>query len=258
MFNSLATRVDHARIRCCSDDRRRTAATLLIVITADRGLCGSFNTNVIKAAAQFIAEQPRRRAATWRLALVGRKGRDFFMRRGFDVRYEEVGIFQNVKCVARAGDRADRRSRSSLGPRRRARLPRLQRVQVGRCRSGSSIERLLPIRAELEARGRGGGRRRRPIDYLFEPDAGADPRRRCCRGTSQVQVYRALLESTAAEHAAQMTAMDARDAQRDGHDRPPHALHEQGAAGGDHARDHRGRVGSAGACRRIQVRASGR
>ena len=70
----------------------------LIVITADRGLCGSFNTNVIKAAVQFTLEQPKdARAANVALALVGRKGRDFFMRRGFDVRYEEVGLFQNVK-----------------------------------------------------------------------------------------------------------------------------------------------------------------
>ena len=77
---------------------RGRARTLLIVITADRGLAGSFNTNVVKAALQFTLEQPK--APDGRdvaLALVGRKGRDFFMRRGFDVLYEEVGLFQNVK-----------------------------------------------------------------------------------------------------------------------------------------------------------------
>ena len=65
VFNSLATRTDSTRHRCC----RRSAAgrTLLIVITADRGLAGSFNANVIKGAAEFITTQPQAiPAARWR------------------------------------------------------------------------------------------------------------------------------------------------------------------------------------------------
>ncbi|MFN2624334.1 MAG: F0F1 ATP synthase subunit gamma, partial [Chthoniobacterales bacterium] len=77
---------------------------LLIVITADRGLCGSFNSNVIKAAGQFILKgAPGRDIA---LGLIGRKGRDFFRRRGFDVRYEAVGIFQKM-TFGDASDIAD-------------------------------------------------------------------------------------------------------------------------------------------------------
>ena len=97
VFNNLATRTENATHPLLNDDPL-AARTLLIVITADRGLCGSFNTNVVKSALQFSIEQPKspdgRDVA---MALVGRKGRDFFMRRGFDVLYEEVGLFQNVK-----------------------------------------------------------------------------------------------------------------------------------------------------------------
>ena len=66
---------------------------LLIVVTADKGLCGGFNTNIIKAASGFI----NKAGSPVALGLVGRKGRDFFKRRGFEVRIEEIGIFQRVK-----------------------------------------------------------------------------------------------------------------------------------------------------------------
>mgnify|MGYP003377336094 CR=1 FL=1 len=57
VFNSLATRVDPAAHPLLQDDPQ-AARTLLVVISADRGLCGSFNTNVIKATAQHIADHP--------------------------------------------------------------------------------------------------------------------------------------------------------------------------------------------------------
>src|SRR5688572_19647630 len=97
VFNNLATRVDASKHPLLNDDPE-SGRTLLIVITADRGLCGSFNTNIVKSALQFTLEHPKHEeGAAVALALVGRKGRDFFMRRGFDVKYEEVGLFQNPK-----------------------------------------------------------------------------------------------------------------------------------------------------------------
>src|SRR5690348_10421267 len=95
VFNNLATRVDSSKHPLLNDDPQ-SGRTLLIVISADRGLCGSFNTNIVKAALQFTIDDPKTHGDV-ALALVGRKGRDFFMRRGFDVKYEEVGLFQNVK-----------------------------------------------------------------------------------------------------------------------------------------------------------------
>ena len=88
------------------------------MITADRGLCGSFNSNVIKAAGQFIVNEGRGREIA--LGLIGRKGRDFFRRRGFDVRYEATGIFQRLS-FAHAAEIADTRDRGvHVGRGRRA------------------------------------------------------------------------------------------------------------------------------------------
>ena len=94
VLNGLVSRVDQDAHPLLRIPPQGSGRPLLIVITADRGLCGSFNSNVIKAAGQFILnEAPGRDIA---LGLVGRKGRDFFRRRGFDVRYETVGIFQKM------------------------------------------------------------------------------------------------------------------------------------------------------------------
>src|SRR5213079_1102552 len=74
------------------DERKTPRAggrALLIVVTADRGLCGSFNTNVIKAGSTFVVETPSREVA---LALVGRRGRDYFARRGFEVVHEQINF----------------------------------------------------------------------------------------------------------------------------------------------------------------------
>src|SRR6187402_2864240 len=66
-----------------------TGATLLIVVSGDRGLCGSFNTNIIKAAGTFLRDNPGRPIS---LGLVGRKGRDILGRRGIPVRFERVNL----------------------------------------------------------------------------------------------------------------------------------------------------------------------
>ena len=94
VLNSIVARVDpdsHPLLRMPDTASGRT---LLIVVTADRGLCGRFNSNVIKAAGQFIVTESRGHEIA--LGLIGRKGREFFKRRGFDVRYEQVGIFQRL------------------------------------------------------------------------------------------------------------------------------------------------------------------
>src|SRR5688500_10455885 len=94
VLNSLASRVDPASHPLLAErEELPDAKVLLIVVTADKGLAGGFNTNIIKAASVFIAKA----GGPVALGLVGRKGRDFFKRRGFEVRLEEIGIFQRVK-----------------------------------------------------------------------------------------------------------------------------------------------------------------
>src|ERR671936_659885 len=94
VLSSVAARVDpSAHPLLTVRELRPDGRTLVIVVTGDKGLCGSFNTNVIKGAGAYIAESTR----PCILGLVGRKGRDFFARRGFAVLFEEIGIFQKLR-----------------------------------------------------------------------------------------------------------------------------------------------------------------
>ena len=116
VLNGLVSRVEADAHPLLRMPDQTTGRPLLIVITADRGLCGSFNSNVIKAAGQFITNDAQGREVA--LGLVGRKGRDFFRRRGFDVRYEAAGIFQKLSFADAASGSPTRPSRSSPpGPR---------------------------------------------------------------------------------------------------------------------------------------------
>jgi F-type H+-transporting ATPase subunit gamma len=171
---------------------------LLIVITGDRGLSGSFNSNVIKAAGQFIVNEGRDRQVA--LGLIGRKGRDFFRRRGFDVRYEAVGIFQRLsfneaKEIANVAieEFTSGNASSVYLVYNEFKSVMSQRIVV---------ERLLPI-PRLE----GTEANAAAVDYLYEPEPQRIFQDLLPRHV-QVQVYRALLESNAAFFAAQMTAMD--------------------------------------------------
>jgi F-type H+-transporting ATPase subunit gamma len=200
VFNNLATRVDSSTHPLLNDDPT-AGRTLLVVITADRGLCGGFNTNVIKSASQFVTQQPHDPGREVALALVGRKGRDFFMRRGFDVRYEEVGLFQDVRWR-----HAQAIAKTCIDE---FLSPDVSSVYLvyNEFRSVISqrvvIERLLPIpRLEPQSPAIDS------IDYLFEPSP-EELLATLLPYHVSVQVARALLESSAAEHAARMTAMDA-------------------------------------------------
>jgi F-type H+-transporting ATPase subunit gamma len=212
VFNNLATRTENATHPLLNDDPL-AARTLLIVITADRGLAGSFNTNVVKSALQFTIEHPK--APDGRdiaMALVGRKGRDFFQRRGFDVLYEEVGLFQNVKW-SHAQAIAQTAINDFLGP-------DISSVYLvyNEFKSAISqrvvIEKLLPIPRLNEAEAINNGTAApadasasTAVDYLFEPDPEQLLNTLLPLHVA-VQIQRALLESSAAEHAARMQAMD--------------------------------------------------
>ena len=219
VLNSLATRVDPA-LHPLLDERRAPRAggkALLFVITADRGLCGSFNTNAIKAASTFIVENPAREVA---LGLVGRRGRDYFARRGFEVRYEQVNLFAGLqfahaKSIADAAVEAftSGQADSVYLVYNEFRSVISQRIVV---------ERLLPIprltfddagsgkaKAAGDAAGGGAPNAATPaIDYLYEPSPDELFNTLIPRHV-EVQAFRALLESNAAFYAAQMTAMDA-------------------------------------------------
>ena len=197
VLNSLAARVDpdsHPLLRAGGAGR-----PMLIVVTADRGLCGSFNSNVIKAASQFIANETRDREVT--LGLIGRKGREFFTRRGFAVRTEQVGIFQRL-AFSHAAEIANVAIEDFVAGRASS-----VHIVYNEFKSVMSqrlvVEQLLPI-----PRPEPGAQAGPTIDYLYEPGPEEIFRDLLPRYV-QAQVYRWLLESNAAFFAAQMTAMDA-------------------------------------------------
>jgi F-type H+-transporting ATPase subunit gamma len=211
VLSSVAARVDPS-IHPLLTRREVTAQSkiLVIVVTADKGLCGSFNTNAIKAAGAFILETTGQSV----LGLVGRKGRDFFARRGFGVAFEQVGIFQRLRFE-------DARTIAQIA------VDQFLSGAVDRVvliynefRSVMSqrvvVDQLLPIQRDDVAagsaqstsiEGASPGEGYAPVDYLYEPSAQEIFNQLLPRYV-EVQVYRALLESNAAFFAAQMTAMD--------------------------------------------------
>ena len=181
--------------------------TLVIIVSADKGLCGSFNTNIIKSAGSFILGSPPKACS---LGLVGRKGRDYFGRRGFDVMFEQVGIFQRLQY-----EDASTIGQTAVDAFISAAVDRVVLI-YNEFKSAMTqrvvVDQLLPIaRADVESRDANqaplslveGAK----VDYLYEPAPQAIFNQLLPRYI-EVQIYRALLESNAAFFAAQMTAMD--------------------------------------------------
>jgi F-type H+-transporting ATPase subunit gamma len=172
--------------------------TLVVVVTGDKGLCGSFNTNVIKGAVAFAAEAERSCA----FGLVGRKGREFFSRRGVEIAFEQAGIFQRLRF-------ADAQTIAQIAVEAYT-SEHVERVVLvyNEFRSVISqrvvVDQLLPIAPDVVEETPG---TQSQIEYLYEPSPQAIFDQLLPRYV-EVQVYRALLESNAAFFAAQMTAMD--------------------------------------------------
>jgi len=197
VLNSLATRARpdaHPLLQEHGDEK-----VLLIVITADKGLCGGFNANIIRAAARFLDEQQRGERKL-ELDVVGRKGRDFFRRRRYRVRSEHVGLFQALQFPA-----AQRIAQSLIRSYVEREVDRIH-IVYNEFKTVIAqkvvVEQLLPIR-KLEF-----DPREPPLDYLYEPSPGAIFDEILPKHV-EIQVWRALLESAAAEHGARMAAMDA-------------------------------------------------
>lgn len=175
--------------------------TLIISVSGDKGLCGSFNTNAIKAVAQLAVAS----TTPVTLGLVGRKGREYFGRRGYAVDFEQIGIFQklsfaNAQTIATLAMDAFTSGRADkvLLVYNEFKSVISQKVVV---------DQLLPIaRTDLPG-GTQAADASTTGDYLYEPNAQEIFNQLLPRYV-EVQVYRALLDSNAAFYAAQMTAMD--------------------------------------------------
>jgi F-type H+-transporting ATPase subunit gamma len=181
--------------------RPRTGPELLILVTGDKGLCGAFNANVLRAAAEWFRE--RRGTKTYCVA-VGRKSRDFVRRlRGADVEIpaELVGVFPKISFAHAelVGDAAIDAYLNKGVSRATVLYNEFKSVAQQRLLTAA----LLPIPAP------------EVVPNAVElPDYGFEPRRPELLAALlprhvKAQLYRILLESQAAELAARMNAMDA-------------------------------------------------
>ena len=180
---------------------REERRVLLAVVTGDKGLAGSFNANVLRRANESIAELPQ-----VSLLLLGKKGNDFFRRRGLPIRKGYTSLFTNV-TYAQAQEIAGDLSKAYADG-------EYDSVHVVYNQFKSMMvqelteDRLLPVPAGNSGNGdqaapESGSDRQ----YIFEPKAEEILEELLPRYVT-FQVYRILLESQAAEHAARMTAMD--------------------------------------------------
>jgi F-type H+-transporting ATPase subunit gamma len=179
-------------------EQREGPRRQVVVITADRGLAGAFNANIIRHALVLVREASQ---ADLTLVVVGRKGRDFFRRRSYTIKRTMLGFWDRL-AFSHAQELADFFIAQYLEGEvdevhlvyNEFRLVAVQRpVRV----------QLLPI-----VGGEGQGSAAEPVDYLYEPGPEAilgDLLPRHVR----TQVYRALMESVAGEYGARMTAMEA-------------------------------------------------
>ncbi len=177
--------------------RREGGRRQIVIITADKGLCGAFNSNVLRRSLEFIRHSEE---VTLTLVVVGRKARDHYRRRPWTIKSAMVGFFDRL-AYSHAQDLSRGLIESYLTEEtdeihliyNEFRSVAVQRVVQ---------ERLLPIEpAQVTADAA-------VVDYLYEPSADAILAALLPRHVT-TQVYRALLESLAAEYGARMTAMEA-------------------------------------------------
>ena len=248
VLGSLAARVDPRCIRFWrSASGGPTAGPSSSSSPATRGCAAASTRTPSRAPAAFITESPQRCA----LGLVGRKGRDFFARRGFDVAFEQIGLFQKLSFEHAQDDRADARSTLFIeGDVDRVVLVYNEFKSVMSQRV--VVDQVLPIpREDVRATGRRRRRRRSAVTDRLPVRAGAAADLR----SAAAAVHRgAGLPRAARIERRVLRGADDGDGhghqELGGHDRQPDAVHEQSAPGGDHQGDHRGRFGRPGTCRR--------
>ncbi|HEY5998932.1 MAG TPA: ATP synthase F1 subunit gamma [bacterium] len=176
-------------------ESRETKQIDLIVVTSDKGLCGSFNSNVLNAASRFIRE---RAGMPVGVVAVGKKSRDFARRRGWEIAGEHLDTFRGVNralAVAIAGQATGRFLEGQSDE-----VWLLYNEFVSVIAQKVVLRRLLPLEGAGEGEAAG--------DAIFEPDRASIAAQLFPELVTS-QVFRALLESSASEHGARMAAMDA-------------------------------------------------
>lgn len=186
--------------------QRELKSALLVVVTSSRGLCGAFNTNIIKAAVQTIKEDysDLRKAGKLQILCVGKKGYDFFRKHYADcnVNGEFVSLIENASNTEGINKLVDTLIQSfEAGS--------YDQVQVayGRFKNAAmqfpSVDPYLPVqKIKLPET-----KSKKKADYIFEPDKQT-VLESMIPALLKIQLKRCIIDTSASEHGARMTAMD--------------------------------------------------
>ena len=174
--------------------RRPEQRILLVLVTGDKGLAGAFNSNTIKAAQRFLVEHE---GAEVKLELLGRKGRDFFRKRKANVAGDHIGLAAKVVYgdIAAIAQKAMEMYRAEEIDAVYLIYNEFKSVVAQKL----TVTRVLPVELPEQSA---------PVDYIFEQPP-AEMLASLLPRYVEMEFYRAVLESAAAEHAARMTAMEA-------------------------------------------------
>lgn len=195
LLESLAGRLEQQQHPLLA--RRPEKKVLLVVVTADRGLCGAFNANLLRTAQNYIREHRGREVS---LIAVGRKGRDYFRKRPVAIAAEYVNVFRQLE-FAHAKELADKIIELYTSEKVDA-VDFVYNEFKSMMAQNVKLERYLPIEPLVPPEGEF------LTDYIYE-QAPAEILRILLPRYVEVEVFRSLLESQAAELAARMTAMEA-------------------------------------------------
>jgi F-type H+-transporting ATPase subunit gamma len=180
-------------------EQREGPRRQIVIITADKGLAGAFNSNIIRRSLEFIRSSNTTEVT---LVVVGRKARDFYRRRPYSIKRDMIGFWDRL-AYAHAQELADYFMQQYL----EGEVDEVHLVY----NEFRSVAVQRPVRVQLLPIPKTEGEETAdaaPVDYIYEPSPEAilgDLLPRHVR----MQVYRALMESVAGEHGARMTAMEA-------------------------------------------------
>jgi F-type H+-transporting ATPase subunit gamma len=195
VLNSLATRVPEQAHPLLA--RRGDEKIELVIITADRGLCGAYNTSIIRQALAFLNEHSGKKVE---LNILGKRARDFFRRRPYPVRSEAINVLLKVSFADAAAIAKDLIDEFIKGEQDQVWIVYNEFKSV--VQQHVTVERLLPI-SRLEHPDDASR-----LEYLYD-EPPAEIFGRLLPRYVEAQVFRALLEASASEQGARMSAMEA-------------------------------------------------
>ena len=180
---------------------REPKKAAFVVLTAERGLCGGFNSNIIRRASQEIS----RAKNEYELVTIGRKGRDFFLRRGFKITKEYVGLGEDIKYGTARDIASYVIEKYSAEEYDEVYLIYSQFINV--LVQKPMMVKILPAEPPTGEGGAGAEGEAKKVPYIFEPSAEAVLTELLPKYIENA-IFQGLLETKAGFYSAQMTAME--------------------------------------------------